>query len=59
MDDAQFAELTAWISNARLSGQDETTMLTEFCARIAAHGLPLTRAQAFIDDRRRAICQGT
>jgi adenylate cyclase len=49
MDDAQFAELTAWISNAGLSGQDETTMLTEFCARIAAHGLPLTRAQAFID----------
>src|ERR1700730_305725 len=49
MDDAQFAELTAWISNAGLSGQDETTMLTEFCTRIAAHGLPLTRAQAFID----------
>ena len=24
-------------------------MLTEFCARIAAQGLPLTRAQAFID----------
>jgi adenylate cyclase len=49
MNDAQFAELTTWISNAGLSGQDETTMLTEFCARIVAHGLPMTRAQAFID----------
>jgi adenylate cyclase len=49
MDDAQFAELTAWISNAGLSGQDEITMVTEFCARIVAHGLPLTRAQVFID----------
>jgi adenylate cyclase len=49
MNDAQFAELTAWISNAGLSGQDETTMVTELCARIVAHGLPLTRAQVFID----------
>jgi adenylate cyclase len=49
MDDAQFAEIAAWISNAGLSGQDEAAMVTEFCARLVAHGLPLTRAQVFID----------
>jgi adenylate cyclase len=49
MDDAQFADIAAWISNAGLSGQDETTMVTEFCRRLVAHGLPLARAQIFID----------
>lgn len=49
MDDAQFAELVAWISEIGLSGHDEATMLTEFCARIVAHGLPLARAQVLID----------
>jgi adenylate cyclase len=49
MDDAQFAELAAWISDAGLRGLDETTMVTEFCARLLAQGLPLARAQIFID----------
>jgi adenylate cyclase len=49
MNDAQFADLAAWISNAGLGGRDETAMTTEFCARLVAHGLPLVRAQVFID----------
>jgi adenylate cyclase len=49
MDDAQFAELAAWISDAGLRGLDETTLVTEFCARLLAQGLPLARAQVFID----------
>jgi len=49
MDDTQFADIATWISNAGLSGQDETAMVTEFCTRLVALGLPLTRAQVFID----------
>ncbi|MGO9697652.1 MAG: adenylate/guanylate cyclase domain-containing protein [Xanthobacteraceae bacterium] len=49
MDDAQFAELAGWISGAGLGGQDETTIVTELCTRLVAHGVPLARAQVFID----------
>lgn len=49
MDDAQFAEIAAWISDAGLAAQDEAAMVTEFCARIVALGLPLARGQVFID----------
>jgi adenylate cyclase len=49
MDDAEFAELAAWVSAAGLRGVDETTLVTEFCTRLLAQGLPLTRAQVFID----------
>jgi adenylate cyclase len=49
MDDAQFAEIAAWISSAGLAGEDEAAIVTEFCTRLLALGLPLARAQAFID----------
>ncbi|HEX3501774.1 MAG TPA: adenylate/guanylate cyclase domain-containing protein [Xanthobacteraceae bacterium] len=49
MDEAQFAEIACWISEAGLRGVDETTLMTEFCRRLVASGLPLTRAQVFID----------
>jgi adenylate cyclase len=49
MDDAQFAEIAVWISNAGLAGQDEPAMITEFATRLAAQGLPLIRAQLVID----------
>jgi adenylate cyclase len=49
MDDTQFAELAAWIGDAGLKGLDESTIITGFCARVVAHGLPLTRAQIYID----------
>jgi adenylate cyclase len=49
MDDAQFAEIACWVSEAGLRGVDETTLMTDFCTRLVAMGLPLTRAQVFID----------
>jgi adenylate cyclase len=49
MDDAQFAEIACWISEAGLRGLDETTLMTDFCTRLVAAGLPLTRGQVFID----------
>ena len=49
MDDGHFAALAAWLSDAGLSGQDEATMVNEFCTRLVADGLPLARGQVFID----------
>jgi adenylate cyclase len=49
MNDTQFAEIAAWINNAGLGGQDEAAIVTEFCARTVALGLPLARGQVFID----------
>ena len=49
MNDTQFAEIAAWIKNAGLGGRDEAAIVTEFCARIVALGLPLARGQVFID----------
>jgi len=49
MDDAQFAAFAQWLSDAGLSGQDEATMVTEFCTRLVAGGVPLARGQVFID----------
>src|SRR5579872_7162942 len=49
MNDAQFAEIAAWLSTAGLKGEDEGAMVTEFCARVVALGLPLARVQVFID----------
>jgi adenylate cyclase len=49
MDDAQFAEIAAWISSAGLAGEDEAAIVTEFCTRLLGLGLPLARAQVFID----------
>jgi adenylate cyclase len=49
MDDAQFAELSAWITEAGLAGQTETAILDGFCERALAFGLPLARANVVID----------
>ncbi|HXQ66432.1 MAG TPA: adenylate/guanylate cyclase domain-containing protein [Alphaproteobacteria bacterium] len=49
MDDAQFAELAAWIAEAGLAGKSETEMVTGFCTRAIALGLPLARASVLID----------
>ena len=49
MDNDQFTELTAWITEAGLAGQDETATLTGFCERVLALGLPLARANVVID----------
>jgi len=49
MDDRQFAELAAWIAEAGLAGESETKLVTGFCARVTALGLPLARASVLID----------
>jgi adenylate cyclase len=49
MDNAQLAELAAWITQAGLAGQSETAILAGFCEREVARGLPLARAIVLID----------
>src|SRR5450755_3831450 len=49
MNEAQFAELSAWITEVGLAGHPETEMMAGFCDRAAAAGLPLTFAVAVID----------
>jgi adenylate cyclase len=49
MDDLQFADLAAWIGDVGLSGQDETALVTGLCTRLVERGVPLARAQVFID----------
>jgi hypothetical protein len=39
VDDAQFANLAAWIADAGLDGLSETALLTELCTRIVALGI--------------------
>jgi adenylate cyclase len=47
--DEQLKELVAWIADAGLSGQSELMLVTGFCERAAAAGLPLARAHLLID----------
>jgi adenylate cyclase len=49
MDAAQFAEFSAWITEAGLAGQSETAILAGFCERQLARGLPLARGLVLID----------
>lgn len=49
MDNAQLAEIAAWITEAGLAGQTETAALTGFCERAVAFGLRLARANVVID----------
>jgi adenylate cyclase len=49
MDDAQFAELAGWIANVGLAGENEPEMVSGFCERAVAFGLPLTRGAVLID----------
>src|SRR5918992_597755 len=49
MDNAQFAELSAWITEAGLAGQSETAILAGFCEREVARGLALARALVLVD----------
>ena len=58
MDDTQFAEIAAWINNAGLGGQDEAAIVTEFCARIVALGLPLARGQVLSIPCTRSMAAG-
>src|SRR3970282_2195483 len=49
MNDAQFFDLCAWLTEAGLSGQSETVTLDGFCERAVALGLPLARTTVLID----------
>jgi adenylate cyclase len=49
MNEAFFAELSRWLTKAGLAGAPETDIVTEFCDRCVAAGLPLSRTNVFID----------
>jgi adenylate cyclase len=41
--------LNAWLAKAGLRGEPEAALVTGFCERAVAAGLPISRAQVFID----------
>jgi adenylate cyclase len=49
MQQEKLAELTAWITKTGLAGQPETEMMSEFCARALAAGLPVAEAIVVVD----------
>src|ERR1700722_7912401 len=49
MDKEAFADLAAWLTQAGLGGVSETDILSGFCERCVAAGLPLGRALVAID----------
>lgn len=49
MNEAFFAELSAWLTQAGLAGTSEIEMVSGFCDRCVAAGLPLFRTVVLID----------
>ena len=49
MNENFFAELSAWLTEAGLAGTSESDIVSGFCDRCVAAGLPLGRSQVFID----------
>jgi adenylate cyclase len=49
MNEAFFTEMSAWLTQAGLAGTPETDIVSGFCERCVAAGLPLSRANLFID----------
>jgi adenylate cyclase len=49
MNDAQFAAIAGWLTQAGLAGDPETAILAGFCERCTAAGLPVARALVLID----------
>src|SRR5262249_44663928 len=49
MNEAFFAELSAWLTEAGLASTPETAIVSGFCDRCVAAGLPLARGLLFID----------
>ena len=49
ISNAPFAELAAWTAEAGLEGLTEAELLSGFCTRAVADGLPLARAAVIID----------
>jgi adenylate cyclase len=49
MNDAVFAELSAWLTQAGLAGTSEIEIVSGFCERCVAAGVPVARALMFVD----------
>ena len=49
MNEATFTALSAWLTQAGLAGMSESDIVSGLCDRCVAAGLPLGRAQIFID----------
>src|SRR5262249_41625370 len=49
VNEAFFVDLSAWLTQAGLAGASETDIVSGFCDRCVAAGLPLARALLFID----------
>ena len=49
MDETRFSELAQWITGEGLAGAGEAEMMTGFCERAVAAGLPLANGVLFID----------
>src|SRR5262245_6629357 len=49
IDQQQLNELATWVVDAGLAGEPELALVTGFCDRAAAAGLPLGRVHVFID----------
>jgi len=49
MNEAFFAELSAWLTQAGLAGTSEMDIVSGFCDRCVAAGLPLARTVVFVD----------
>jgi adenylate cyclase len=49
MNEAFFTELSVWLTQAGLAGTSEIEIVSGFCERFVAAGLPLSRAIVFID----------
>jgi adenylate cyclase len=49
MNEIFFGELSAWLIQAGLAGSSETDIVSGFCDRCVAVGLPLARVHVFID----------
>src|ERR1700730_4251643 len=49
MDDRLTTDLAAWVTQAGLKGYAETILLSGFCERIVAAGIPLAKALLIVD----------
>ena len=49
MNEQLFRELSAWVTQAGLTGTPATHIVSEFCSRCVAAGIPLARSVMFID----------
>ena len=49
MNEAFFAELSGWLTQAGLAGTSETDIVSGFCDRCVSAGLPLARTTVLID----------